>query len=64
MLMNWKMFQSSWLISTESEKKLASVWQPSLTNTFSSDVVPPEQHSLTLLSGVQQDDYVDNERYV
>lgn len=61
-LMNWKMFPSSWLISAESDKKLASVWKPCLSNAFSSDLLPSEKDYPSLLSGVQPDDYVDTER--
>ena len=59
-LMNWKRFPSAWLTCAESAKKLATLWQPQLSEASSSELMPAgEDDDSLLLTGVQPGDYVD-----
>ena len=62
-VMKWKQFPSPWLVTSETEKKLASVWKPSLSDLCTTDLLPPGGELPALLPGVQPDDFVDTERY-
>ncbi len=64
-LMNWKRFPSPWLTCAESEKKLAMLWQPQLSEAATSELLPVlenEEDGLVLLTGVQPGDYVDTDQ--
>lgn len=62
-LMKWRQFPSPWLSCSDSEKKLASIWKPCLSNQCTTDLLPPPAELPPMLSGVQTDDYVDNKGY-
>ncbi len=66
-LMQWKKFPNQYLVSTESDRKLATVWKPQWNDPVSLDLLPLHASGgseLQLLDGPQPDDFVDPERRV
>ena len=61
-LMKWKEFPSPWLTSSETEKKLALLWKPDQSDICNTDLLPAQDPHLTLLSGIQPDDYVKTKK--
>ena len=60
--MNWKRFPSPWLTSADSEKKLALLWQPQLSEAATSELLSILDDEEDLLTGVQPGDYVDTDQ--
>ena len=62
-MMNWKRFPSPWLTSAESDKKLAMLWQPLLSEAATSELLPAQkdEENMVLMTGVQPGDYVDKQ---